>query len=394
MISSLKLDLRICETNDFHTYACIRIYIYVTMNTVISISDVQRLIQQTRDVITSLEKKKVLISETSPKESKSFKLSDYPNVRLGYACINETLKKNHILINKSCIAKTFKEKGIQYAIDIGRSNLKNVLVILRWNEEHNIKLYRMSSSMFPHLTNPTFIENTQENTQENAYAYAYAYALSHFEDLCKEIGRYVKKHNHRLTFHPGQFNQIGTPDKRVYKNTATDLSAHSDLLDMMGIGDEGVLVVHGGGTYGDKKTTLKRWVKQFYKLPIRVQRRVVIENCERCYSVEDMLELSALIKRPVVFDTHHHHCFNQIYQKALPEHLENVLKTWNSTTPKFHISEQDHSKRIGAHSDYVECIPDYLIDLIQSKGLSFKLDIMIEAKKKELAVNHLKMKYI
>lgn len=347
---------------------------------------------------------KVLESKLeSIKSESTFKLSDYPNVRLGYACINETIKKT-CSVNKSCIEKTFREKGVDYAITLARQNLKNVLTILKWNEKNDIRLYRMSSSMFPHLTNPKVIPKGSK----------YAYPLDQFQDICTEIGAYCKKHKHRITFHPGQFNQIGSPTPTVFENTSLDLSAHADLLDMMGIGSEGVLVVHGGGTYGDKEKTLKRWVEQFDKLPLNVQNRIVIENCERCYNVTDMLELSKLINRPVVFDTHHHKCYNEISSMKLDqrislrltpldifskkskkegEMLEDVLKTWKTTTPKFHISEQDLKKRIGAHSDYVECIPDYLIDLIKRKGPSFKLDLMIEAKKKELSVIRLRNNY-
>ena len=54
--------------------------------------------------------------------------------------------------------------------------------------------------------------------------------------------------------------------------------------------------------------------------------------------------------------------------------------------PKFHISEQAIDKKKGAHSDYVETIPNYLLSLPD-------IDIMIEAKAKEQAVLYLYGKY-
>ena len=40
------------------------------------------------------------------------------NIRLGYACINETLKKEEkICVSKSCIQSTFKVKGPEYGIE-------------------------------------------------------------------------------------------------------------------------------------------------------------------------------------------------------------------------------------------------------------------------------------
>ena len=125
-----------------------------------------------------------------------------------------------------------------------------------------------------------------------------------------------------------------------------------------------------------------------------VQNRIVIENCERQYNYADMLELSKLINRPVVFDTHHHDCYVKMVSQ-LPDpssFILDIMKTWtkHGLIPKFHISEQAPDKRVGAHSNFVENIPDYLLEVIK-KG--HKIDIMIEAKRKEQAVLHLYGKY-
>ena len=45
----------------------------------------------------------------------------------------------------------------------------------------------------------------------------------------------------------------------------------------MGIDDNGVLIVHGGGTYGDRENTTNRWINQFHMLPDNVKRRLVID---------------------------------------------------------------------------------------------------------------------
>jgi len=55
--------------------------------------------------------------------------------------------------------------------------------------------------------------------------------------------------------------------------TLRDLSAHAEILDRIGCGPESVMVVHGGGTYGNKEETIKRWGKQFKQLPKHVQNR-------------------------------------------------------------------------------------------------------------------------
>jgi len=331
------------------------------------------------------------------------------NIRLGYACINTKLKSP----NRSCIQKTFLEKGASHAIELAKLNLESVIEIIQWNEKHNIKLYRMSSDMFPHITNPKVKTNSND---------LFSYSLETFQPHFQRIGELSRKYNHRLTFHPGQFNQVGAVSRDVFEKTKVELSYHAEVLDRCGLDPDSIMIVHGGGIYNDKEGTKKRWVDQFFQLPEIVQNRLVIENCERAYSVEDVLEISKQIKRPVVFDTHHHdcHCKLKPISSFFSGHiisnntweptkkiLKNVIKSWTSLglTPKFHISEQNVAKRLGAHSDYVETIPDYFFGGLRTQSDEVlwtsggfgealdKVDIMIEAKMKEQATLKLMKKY-
>lgn len=300
-------------------------------------------------------------------------------IRLGYACINLALGASKVCVNNSCIAKTVHKHGKSILAEKARMNLESVIKILEWNERHGIRFYRMSSDMFPHVTNKEFISNNEK----------YAIPLEEFSEYFRRIGEYARDKGHRLTFHPSHFNQVGTPMASVFEKTRMDLEYHADILDFCGCDEDSVMVVHGGGTYNDKETTKLRWIQQFGRLTRNAQDRIVIENCERQYSVEDALELARAVKRPVVFDVHHHVCYDKLVceQKNAGEYMKEVLKTWGSIRPKFHISEQDMEKRTGAHSPYVYTIPDYFFDIEQS------FDLMIEAKRKEQAVLYLKEKY-
>ena len=68
------------------------------------------------------------------------------------------------------------------------------------------------------------------------------------------------------------------------------------------------------------------------------------------------------------------------------------LETWKrrGIKPKFHVSEQDSGK-IGHHSDYIDILPNYLLEIPRKYGI--KIDIMIEAKMKELSIQKLYEKY-
>ena len=69
-----------------------------------------------------------------------------------------------------------------------------------------------------------------------------------------------------------------------------------------------------------------------------------------------------------------------------------VLETWKNRLikPKFHVSEQGEG-RTGHHSDYIETIPKFLLEIPEKYGIA--IDIMIEAKMKEQAIFKLYKKY-
>ena len=69
-------------------------------------------------------------------------------------------------------------------------------------------------------------------------------------------------------------------------------------------------------------------------------------------------------------------------------HIPLVLESWTDKgiKPKFHVSEQGSGK-IGHHSDYIEILPEYLLEIFEKYGIN--IDIMIEAKAKELSIHKL-----
>ena len=175
----------------------------------------------------------------------------------------------------------------------------------------------------------------------------------------------------------------------VSNKTIVDLKYHADVLDLINAGKDSVMVVHGGGIYGDKEATIERWCKQYQLLPQNVRDRLVLENCEKCFSIEDCLKVSEAVNIPVVFDTHHYACYCQLHptENFLPaaDYMPRILESWKrrGIKPKFHVSEQG-SGRVGHHSDYIEEIPNYLREIPEKYGI--EIDIMIEAKMKEQAI--------
>jgi UV DNA damage endonuclease len=278
------------------------------------------------------------------------------------------------------IIRTIEQQGIEELKIKIIQNLEDTLVLMDWNEQNGIKVFRLSSEMFPHKSNPKVQD------------YSFDFAIP----LLRKIGEKARKYNQRLTFHPGQYNVVGSPNPNVFKQTISDLSYHAEVLDLMNLGPDSVMVVHGGGVYGNKNETILRWCEQYKQLPENVKRRLVLENCEKCFSIEDCLKISNVVNIPVVFDTHHFECYKLLHpeEEFLPasEYINLILETWKKRgiKPKFHISEQGSGK-IGHHSDYVETIPEYLLKIPEKYNV--EIDIMIEAKMKEQAIIKLYEKY-
>ena len=303
-------------------------------------------------------------------------------IQLGLCCMNTVLRnqKPPVYPSRRMIIKSIEEKGIDELKNKILQNLRDVLTIMDWNEANGIKVYRLSSEMFPHKSN------------ERVEDYDFDFAV----DLLREIGDKSRLYNQRLTFHPGQYNVVGTPNKKCFEQTIEDLSYHADVMDLMGLDNNSVIVVHGGGIYGNKQETKERWCEQYNLLPDKVKRRLVLENCEKCYSIEDCLDISQQINIPVVFDTHHFECYKLLHPDQnfyeASGYIERILETWKKREikPKFHISEQGKG-RCGHHSDFIEEIPEYLLEIPNKYGIN--IDIMIEAKMKEQAILRLYKKY-
>ena len=301
-------------------------------------------------------------------------------IQLGFACINTELREKGVFCSRTARLKTFQEQGVDFIKDLIKQNIKDLEELIQWNYENGIRFMRISSDMMPHYTNLS------------APDYDFTFVI---EEL-KRIGKLARLYKQRLTFHPGQFNVLSTPSEDVFQSTHRDLKMHADILDVMGMDQDSVMIIHGGGVYGDKDSAIERFIKNFKRLDENVRRRLVLENCEKCYNIEDVLYISDKIKIPIVLDTHHYDCYNinkGCHLKEVRKYMQEILKTWTrrNIKPKFHISEQRPDSRIGAHSDFVQVIPEYLLEI--PKKYEIDIDIMIEAKMKEQSVFRLYQLY-
>ena len=308
--------------------------------------------------------------------------SNPPTVRLGLCCINNTLRKktkehDEIFCSRTLIAKSYtREKAHILAL----KNLADLRTLLEWNTRNNIRHFRITSDLFPRIT-------------DDAIQCDQRLKVSDYREILADIGLYVRSTGQRVTTHPGQYNQIGAKDPNVFQRTIEDLKMHADMLDYMGMDFNAIITIHGGGTYGDKQLTIKRWIEQFHMLPDNVKARIAIENCERQYNVEDCLYIASVCKIPVIFDSHHFDCYNLINNTDFVgnDYMDHVLSSWGERRAVMHISEQKPDSRVGSHSDFIENIPSYMLSIPEKYGVG--VDIEVEAKAKEAAIFRLYEKY-
>lgn len=297
-------------------------------------------------------------------------------MNLGYACINMNLstlpKSKRVTTNRSMIKKTFQEKGIAYASELGLQNCKDLLTILKWNEENGIKFFRLSSDLFPWAS--------EYNLRD----------LPDYEDICyhlAEAGEFAAEHGHRITTHPGPFNVLGSPNEETVIKTIKELETHSEVFDLMGLEATpyAKINIHIGGTYGgDFSNTADRWCRNFLKLSANCQNRITVENDDKAsmWSTRHLYEyIYKVIRIPIVFDYHHHRFCTGGQTEG--EALQLAASTWNGITPVVHLSESRREEQ-GDVKIKEQAHSDYIYNPVDNYGVNY--DMMLECKKKELAL--------
>ncbi|KAJ4415886.1 UV-damage endonuclease [Gnomoniopsis sp. IMI 355080] len=330
--------------------------------------------------------------------------------RLGYACLNTYLRaaKPPVFSSRTCRIASIIEhrypladpsqpehatknrpdktktpdvkRGQQWVEALGLANARDTVKMLQWNDKYGIKFMRLSSEMFPFASHEE-----------------YGYKLAPFaSEVLAEVGKVAAKLGHRVTTHPGQFTQLGSPRKEVVNAAIRDLEYHDELLSLLKLPPQqdrdAVMILHMGGLFaesGGKPATLDRFRKNYVTLPEGIKRRLVLENDDVVWSVHDLLPICEELNIPLVLDYHHHNIVfdaekirEGTFDISQPEISKRITDTWTrkNIKQKMHYSEQCPGtitpRERRKHSPRVATLPPCPPDV----------DLMIEAKDKEQAV--------
>lgn len=287
-------------------------------------------------------------------------------VQLGYACINLSLPASP---NRSMIKRTFDEKGIAYASELAVTNVRTLIEVIKWNYKNDINVYRMSSDMVPWMSHYELTDLPD-------------YEL--FKNLLHGAGTLAKKYGQRISFHPGQFCQLGSVNPDTVEKSIKELRQHAEIMDLMGLPQSNMakINIHVGNATGGKLAATERFVKNFPLLPDNVKSRLVVENDDKpgLYTVQELYELvHKPLGIPITFDYLHHHCNPGDLQEQ--QALELAISTW-PCKPCTHYSSskklyEDDSARLLQHADYI---------YEEIKTYGHDIDIVCEVKAKDLAI--------
>ena len=277
-----------------------------------------------------------------------------------------------------------------------RHSLEYVREVLLYMQSKSLRMYRMSSDLAPYLTHPDLPRFHNQ--------------LEQCRDKLAAVGALARAFDIRLSVHPGQFVVLNSADPDVARKSQADVVGVALLLDLMGLGPEAVLVIHGGSGAGGMEAARERLIRGLSALPAETLRRVALENDESVFTVPDILRVHEATGVRLVFDLLHFNLNNPDRQWPV-EALAAVLATWPAdVTPKIHLSSPRtemhgndgpasvRGKRMltvrapqwSQHSDYAN--PFEVIRFLQdvrAAGLR-PFDIMLELKAKDVGLLQLR----
>jgi UV DNA damage endonuclease len=194
-------------------------------------------------------------------------------------------------------------------------NLAALDRVVTFLEREDIHLYRISSNVIPFASHR--VNKTRWWTE--------------FASDFRHLSRRLKKLGIRVSTHPGQYTVLNSPNPAIVAAATAELEYQARLLDALGTDSSSKIVVHVGGLYGgDEAAAVATFSERARALPEAVRRRLVIENDDRLFDAEEVLEVSRAVRIPVVFDWLHH--LANPCRPPLAEVLPAVLDTWSART--------------------------------------------------------------
>jgi len=290
----------------------------------------------------------------------------------GLVCISEILKEqDKELAFKNITRKRFLEleenqtgSGVAVLEERILHNLQITKRIIEHCAENDIYHYRLSSALFPLMTEPNL--RLQLKKLSN---------YAEIREACEAIGSTAQSLGVSLSIHPDQFNVLASEKPSVVQKTIDELNFHAGVLDMMGLAQDYSVPINIHPSLSVKNDTEEEYRKladRFYaafsKCNTGVRNRLVIENEDKgswnCANLFMYFHNYCGTKHshffPLTYDNLHDHCNPSVFegnQITIQQNIEAFAQTWpESFTPVFHWSWGCEDKK-RSHADYAEKLP-------------------------------------
>ncbi len=279
-------------------------------------------------------------------------------MKIGYPCINRRIGCQ---ADKKFRLSSYSEVKLKETIIY---NLDCLSRILEFNVENNVLFFRISSDTIPFASHPICTFDW----------------LSNFGDEFLRIGELLKRNKIRISMHPGQFIVLNSPKKEIVSKSIKELEYHSKLLDALKLDKTAKIQIHVGGVYGDKEAAINRFFDNYKELNQNIRKRLVIENDERSYNLEDCLQIHQELGIPIILDTLHHE-FNNNGEK-INEAITIAEKSW-SFDDGIQMVDFSNINIKGERSKHGEELDVNLFEQFIRSTIDKDFDIMLELKDKE-----------
>jgi UV DNA damage endonuclease len=246
------------------------------------------------------------------------------------------------------------------------NNLDCLLKILTFNVDHNLLFFRITSDLIPFASHLVCQFDW----------------LTYFKDQLSSIGAFIRSNKVRISMHPGQYTVLNSPDGKILTRSIEELRYHTDVLDALGLDASAKIQVHIGGVYGDKDGSIRRFTERYSNLDTAIKRRLVIENDDRSYTVEDCMKIHGETGVPILFDTFHHE-LNHSRSPSI-DVLAEITKTWQDHDGIPMVDYSSHHVG-GLKVNHTESIDNSHFKRFLTVTQPYDFDIMLEIKDKEMS---------
>jgi UV DNA damage endonuclease len=285
---------------------------------------------------------------------------------LGLVCITIGPEIRYRTITRTRFLSLAKDAQIAALTDVYHHNIKTLFSALDYCDANDIRLYRVTSNLFPQVDHP--IGQTVRESLASEM---------------KDFGKLAKAKEIRVLMHPDQWVVLNSDTPAVITQSIAMLADHARTFDLLGLPQSpwSMLLVHGGK--GNRADTL---VQTIAGLPKNIRARLALENDESSYSAQQILDICRRTGVPMVFDAHHHIVREKLDSYEHPSVRAMTLAAGATWVPHpewqiVHISNGLEKFGDPRHSDLIAAFPTAFLDVPW---------VEVEAKGKENAITPLR----